>query len=280
MTTAIDLKKLEAAAAHVRGKWPDLQPDAAVICGSGWSSVLDVIEVVDRFSYADIPHLGAPGVVGHAGTLCHARHGGKDLLVFQGRRHFYEGEGWTPVALPVFLCLKMGVGNLLLTNSAGAIHPDFSPGDLMLITDHINHMGDNPLVGPHREVWGPRFPDQSNVYHPRALARLRAASAESGVALREGVYLATRGPVYETPAEVRACRLLGADAVGMSTVPEAMLASAAGIRVGGLSCMTNFAAGILDQPLTHDEVTETATLAMPRMQKLLQSWISGSENRD
>jgi purine-nucleoside phosphorylase len=274
MNLKMDLKQLEAAAEYVRGRWPDLHAELAVVCGSGWSSVLDAVEVVDRISYRDIPGLGAPGVVGHAGTLCHAKHAGKDVLVFQGRRHFYEGEGWTPVAVPVYLCLQFGVKNLLLTNSAGAIHPDFAPGDLMLITDHINQMGDNPLVGPHHEVFGPRFPDQSTVYAPDAVARLRSASKAANVSLREGVYLATRGPVYETPAEVRACRLLGADAVGMSTVPEAMLASASGIRVGGLSCMTNYAAGILDQPLTHDEVTTTANAAMPRMSALLLAWIA------
>lgn len=273
MSHFIEMNRLEEAAAYVRGRWPALDAELAVVCGSGWSSVLEDVEVVDRISYADIPGLGAPGVVGHAGTLCHARHAGKEVLVFQGRRHFYEGEGWTPVAIPMVLCLTFGVKNLLLTNSAGAIHPDFAPGDLMIITDHINQMGDNPLVGPHHDVFGPRFPDQSTVYAPAALRRLRNAAKQAEVTVREGVYLATRGPVYETPAEVRACRLLGAHAVGMSTVPEAMLASAAGLSVGGLSCMTNFAAGILDQPLTHDEVTTTASAAMPRMSALLRAWI-------
>ena len=276
MRHAIDLKQLETAAEYVTGRWPALSARLAVVCGSGWSSVLDAVEVVDRISYADIPGLGAPGVVGHAGTLCHVRHAGEDVLVFQGRRHFYEGEGWTPVAIPMYLCTKLGVADVLLTNSAGAIHPDFAPGDLMILTDHINFMGDNPLVGPHHPEFGPRFPDQSTVYAPDAVARLRTAAKQAGVRVQEGVYLATRGPVYETPAEVRACRLLGADAVGMSTVPEAMLASAAGLRVGGLSCMTNYAAGILDQPLTHDEVTTTATAAMPRMTALLLAWIEQS----
>lgn len=279
MTTSLDMKQLYAAADYVRNRWPGLQAGLAVVCGSGWSSVLETVEIVDRIGYADIPGLGAPGVVGHAGALCHVRHAGKDVLVFQGRRHFYEGEGWTPVAVPVFISLKCGVRDLLLTNSAGAIHPDFAPGDLMILTDHINQMGDNPLVGPHHPEFGPRFPDQSTVYDPAALVRLRAAARQADVRVREGVYLATRGPVYETPAEVRACRLLGADAVGMSTIPEAMLASAAGIRVGGLSCMTNYAAGILDQPLTHDEVTTTATAAMPRMTALLRAWIEQPSSR-
>lgn len=272
MTPPPDLSTLEAAAAFVRQRWPEVSAPRAVICGSGWSSVLEDLEVTDRISFADIPGFGAPGVVGHTGALCLAKAEDHPVLVFQGRRHFYEGVGWTPIAIPIYLCLKFGVSDLLLTNSAGAIHPDFSPGDLMLITDHINWMGENPLVGPHQPLWGPRFPDQSNVYPPKAREQLKQAARQSQVALREGVYLATRGPVYETPAEVRACRSAGADAVGMSTVPEAMLASAAGLRVGGLSCMTNFAAGILDQPLTHDEVTTTANKAMPRMKALLRAW--------
>lgn len=277
MTHLMDIEKLNIAGEYVRSRWPELRADMAVVCGSGWSRVLDSVEVVDRIPFGEIPGLGAPGVVGHAGALCHVRYAGREVLVFQGRRHFYEGEGWTPVAIPMFLCIEFGVKELLLTNSAGAIHPDFAPGDLMILRDHINQMGDNPLVGPHHSVFGPRFPDQSTVYAPKAIARLRAAAKRADVRVQEGVYLATRGPVYETPAEVRACRLLGADAVGMSTVPEAMLASAAGIQVGGLSCMTNFTAGILDQPLTHDEVTTTASAAMPRMTALLLAWISGFE---
>ena len=273
MTAPIHLPTLASAADFLQTRWPDLHPADAVICGSGWSGILDVIETVDRISYADIPGLGTPGVVGHAGTLSHCRHQNRDLLVFQGRRHLYEGEGWTPIALPVYLCITLGVEHLLLTNSAGAVNENFTPGDLMLIRDHINWMGDNPLIGPHQEIWGPRFPDQSSVYTPKATERLRRAAKTAAISLREGIYLATRGPVYETPAEVRACRLLGADAVGMSTVPEAILASAAGLQVGGLSCMTNFAAGILDQPLTHDEVTETAAKTMPRMRALLQAWL-------
>lgn len=263
---------LKQAAEAVAARWPGMRAEAAVVCGSGWSSVLEELEVLDRMGYEEIPGLGRPGVAGHAGALCWARLGGREVLVFQGRRHLYEGEGWTPVAVPVVICLALGVKDLLLTNSAGAIHPEFAPGDLMVITDHLNLMGDNPLVGPHLGMFGPRFPDQSTVY---GRERLREAARRAGVAVREGVYAATRGPVYETPAEVRAYRLLGADAVGMSTVPEAMLASAAGMRVGGLSCMTNYAAGILDQPLTHDEVTETASAAMPRMKALLRAWIQG-----
>jgi purine-nucleoside phosphorylase len=175
----------------------------------------------------------------------------------------------------VFVAKQAGVQHLLLTNSAGAVNPDFQVGDLMRITDHFNAIGDNPLVGPHQETWGPRFPDLTNVYGPSGQERLIQAAGRAGVELREGVYFATRGPVYETPAEVRAWKTLGADAVGMSTVPEAILAHSAGIQVSGVSCMTNFAAGISPQPLSHEEVTATTAATMPRMQALLREWIRG-----
>jgi purine-nucleoside phosphorylase len=272
---SINREVLERAASYVDALMGGLKADAAVICGSGWSAVLEILEVQRRIEYSNIPGLGSPGVVGHAGELSLCESGGKRLLIFKGRRHFYEGVGWTPVAIPVYLTLRSGAKHLLLTNSAGAVNAAYRPGDLMLITDHINLIGDNPLVGPHDPIWGPRFPDQSAVYALEAREQLRRAATKAKVTLHEGVYAATRGPVYETPAEVRAWKLLGADAVGMSTIPEAQLASAAGLRVGGLSCMTNMAAGILDQPLDHREVTETAAKAMPRMTALLREWING-----
>jgi purine-nucleoside phosphorylase len=231
------------------------------------------LEILHTVPFADLPGFGHTGVAGHKGTLLVAEVPTGPALLFQGRRHFYEGEGWTPVAVPVFLCRALGVRDLLLTNSAGAVHPDFDVGDLMLITDHLNLIGDNPLVGPHQPVWGPRFPDLSTLYDPAAQDLMRAAARKAGVSLRQGVYAATRGPVYETPAEVRAWKTLGADAVGMSTVPEAILAHAAGIRVTGVSCMTNFAAGISPQPLSHEEVTASTREAMPRMRALVREWL-------
>jgi purine-nucleoside phosphorylase len=248
--------------------------EKAIICGSGWSGVTDQLTVIRSLEFGRIPGLGSPGVVGHRGEVALCELEGTRVWIFKGRRHFYEGEGWTPIAVPIYLCAKIGVKELLLTNSAGAVNPGFAVGDLMMITDHFNAMGDNPLVGPHQKIWGPRFPDLSHTYGQAAQNKITAAAKTAGVALQQGVYFATRGPVYETPAEVQAWKTLGADAVGMSTVPEAILAHAAGIQVSGVSCMTNFAAGISPHPLSHEEVTATTAASMPRMQALLRAWIS------
>jgi len=264
----IDYSLLDNAYELIRGRWPEARPSCGLVCGSGWSDVISAFDVKDSLDYEEIPGLGATGVAGHAGKLVWGVNAGIETLIFRGRRHFYEGEGWTPVILPVYLLKKMGAGTIVLTNAAGGVKDGFKPGDLMLIEDHINNMG-SPLIGPHNEIWGPRFPDQTEVYDTglRALAEKAAAGAE--VNLKKGVYLASSGPAYETPAEIRAFRTLGADAVGMSTVPEAMLANAAGLRVAAFSCITNFAAGISSTALTHEEVTETTQQTMPRMRALL-----------
>lgn len=255
----------------VRDRWPDAEPLAGMVLGSGWSPVVEAFKIKDEIPYEALPGLGRPGVKGHAGRLARVEAHGSEALIFQGRRHFYEGEGWTPIALPVFVLKSLGAKLLFLTNSAGGIRADFSPGDLMLIEDHINHMGDSPLIGPHDPFWGPRFPDQTAVYDGELRATMRGAAKETGVAVQSGVYMATSGPVYETPAEIRAYRAQGADAVGMSTVPEAMLGHAAGLRVVGLSCITNMASGISPTRLTHEEVTTTAREAMERMQGVIHA---------
>ena len=272
---APDLLTLNKAWDTFRDRFPKLEVTRGIICGSGWSGIAEELETLVSVSFRDIPGFGTAGVAGHAGEIAWCRDGDSSVLIFRGRRHFYEGEGWTPVAVPVFLSMKCGIQELLLTNSAGAVNPEFSVGDLMVITDHFNAIGDNPLVGAHHEVWGPRFPDLTRTYAEAGQQRIRTAAAKAGVSLQSGVYFATRGPVYETPAEVRAWRMLGADAVGMSTVPEAVLAHAAGLRVSGVSCMTNFAAGISPHPLSHEEVTETTAATMPRMRALLREWIRG-----
>jgi purine-nucleoside phosphorylase len=273
---------LQAAVDAVRRAWPEVAPDGGMILGSGWSEVAEAFPIVDALPYADIPGLGAVRVAGHAGRLLWADVQGASILIFQGRRHGYEGEGWTPVATPVFILRALsapvpGACALLLTNAAGGIHERLQPGDLMIIEDHINAMFTNPLIGAHDPEWGPRFPDQSQVYDP-GLCDLLARAAGNGPPLHRGVYLATSGPAYETPAEVRAYRCLGADAVGMSTVPEATLGRAAGLRVAGLSCITNRAAGLSSAPLTHEEVTETARRAMVRMTAVVQGFWRGWRN--
>lgn len=263
----------EEARATVAARWPDARPEHALVCGSGWGEVADAFTLLDSLSYDDLPGFGAATVEGHQGRLLLTEIvAGHQLLIFQGRRHFYEGEGWEPVVAPVRLAQNLGLKTLLLTNAAGGINPAFAPGDLMALTDHLNLMPGNPLVGPHDPALGPRFPDQSAVYDPELRQTLRAAAEQAGVTLREGIYLALSGPAFETPAEIRAFGKLGADAVGMSTVPEAMTANAAGLRVAALSCISNLAAGISPQPLSHEEVNETAQAAMPRMKQLILAY--------
>ena len=269
----IDRNALEAALAVVNTAFPEAKPQAGMILGSGLSDVADAFETLGVLPYGDIPGLGKTGVAGHAGKLVWAKSAGLETFIFQGRRHVYEGVGWEPVAIPLFILKSFDAKAVFLTNAAGGTRADWKPGDLMIIEDHINMMGMTPFLGDHDPFWGPRFPDQSYVYDKNLRAALARAGKEVDVELRSGVYFAGTGPTYETPAEIRAWRGMGADAVGMSTVPEAMLANACGLRVAGMSCITNMAAGILDQALTHQEVTDTTRQAMDNMKKLiLQFW--------
>lgn len=269
----INRKPLEQSLAAVEKAFPKAKPRLGMILGSGLSDVADSFDPLGVVSYADIPGLGAAGVVGHAGRLVWGKSAGLETFIFQGRRHYYEGVGWEAVATPLFLLKSFGAQAVFLTNAAGGTNPKWKPGNLMVIDDHVNMMGVTPLLGAHDPFWGTRFPDQSYIYDRKLCAALARAGRKAKVALRHGVYLAGTGPTYETPAEIRAWRALGADAVGMSTVPEAMLANAAGLRVAGLSCITNMASGLLDQPLTHEEVTETTRKSMAGMKKLiLQFW--------
>ncbi len=251
----------------------EARPVCAMILGSGWNHALTTFTPIATCSYAEIPGLGATRVAGHSGELVLFAHQGKTFLAFSGRRHFYEGLGWEPLLMPVEFIRRLGIPNLLITNAAGGINHAFHPGDLMIVTDHIKFSGVNPLIGPLVEGWGPRFPDLSEVYARDLRQQLRAAAHDSGVHVHEGVYVFTTGPTYETPAEIRAYAQLGADAVGMSTVPEAIVAHAAGIRVAALSCITNMAAGILNQPLSHSEVLEETARAQPRMCALVKSFL-------
>lgn len=269
---------LEEAWTYVQGQWPEARPTHGLILGSGWSEVVDTFTIKGAIEYGDIPGLGKAGVVGHAGRLCWAEHAGLETFIFQGRRHYYEGVGWTPIAIPIYLLKKAGAQTVVLTNAAGGVREDMQPGDLMIITDHINNFGVNPLLGEHNPIWGPRFPDQSHVYDPKLIETLHKAGQNAQVPLTTGVYLASTGPTYETPAEVRCFRTWGADAVGMSTIPEAILANAAGLKVAGLSCITNLAAGISKMDLTHEEVTDTTRQTMPRMQRVLQGLWEGMAN--
>ncbi len=275
MNTQINPLSLDSAVEALQKVWPDAKPRCGIILGSGWG------EAVADFSgseipYKKIPGFGNPGVMGHAGKLLFTEVDGMEVFIFQGRRHWYEGEGWTPVILPVYLLKALGADTLLLTNAAGGIRDDLGPGSLMAISDHINMLGSNPLIGPHNPNLGTRFPDQSEVYSKPLRKKLLRAGADT-----EGVYIATSGPTFETPAEINQYRSMGADAVGMSTVPEAIVANALGLRVAGLSCVCNWAAGIGDTELTHEDVNEVAATTMPRMKstitKFMEELANGSE---
>jgi purine-nucleoside phosphorylase len=248
-------------------------PACGLILGSGWSRVLKTDTEIARVPYSDIAGLGAGKVIGHAGEMLLFERHGKLICAFMGRRHWYEGAGWEPVIMPVELMRRMGVKKILITNAAGGINPSLSPGQLMIIRDHINTCGVNPLIGEVIDGWGPRFPDQSDVYAIELVELLRKAASDCDTSLSEGIYAFTTGPVYETPAEIRAYAEMGADAVGMSTVPEATVASAAGIRLAALSCITNMAAGISGPHLSHKEVLEQTKRSAPVMSAIIDAFI-------
>ncbi|KKB36437.1 purine-nucleoside phosphorylase [Bacillus thermotolerans] len=252
----MDKVNIQEAADFLREKGSK-QPSIGLILGSGLGVLADEIEGAEKVAYEDIPHFPVSTVEGHAGQLVFGTLAGKEVAAMQGRFHYYEGYSLDQVTFPVRVMKALGIETIIVTNAAGGVNESFSPGDLMIITDHINNMGGNPLIGPNDKDLGVRFPDMSEAYSKR-LRQLAKETAETiGLAVKEGVYMANTGPIYETPAEVRLARVLGSDAVGMSTVPEVIVARHSGIEVLGISCISNMAAGILDQPLTHDEVIET-----------------------
>ncbi|MFD1039222.1 purine-nucleoside phosphorylase [Virgibacillus byunsanensis] len=232
-------------------------PTIGLILGSGLGVLAESIENPVTISYKDIPHFPESTVSGHKGQLVVGTLEGKQVIAMQGRFHYYEGYTMQQVTFPVRVMKQLGIDSIIVTNAAGGINKSYNPGDLMLITDHINNMGDNPLLGPNDEDLGVRFPDMSQVYDKAYIQHAADCAEELGLAVQKGVYVGNTGPVYETPAEINMLRTLGGDAVGMSTVPEVTVARHAGLRVLGISCISNMAAGILDQPLTHDEVMET-----------------------
>ena len=248
-------------------------PDLAIILGSGWGESLTSDRTLVNFSYSDIPGFGAATVVGHAGEFRLYERAGKRIAAFCGRRHWYEGVGWETVVLPVELARRMGCDKLLLTNASGGINPALRPGDLVILKDHINTVGINPLIGPHYLEWGERFPDMTDVYQ-KHLAELLHASANSlGLRAMDGVYAYTSGPCYETPAEIQAYKAQGADVVGMSTVPEAVFAKACGMRIAGLSLVSNLAAGISRQKLGHEEVIAASQAAKAVMSAFIEDFL-------
>ena len=249
--------QVEAAASFVRARLAD-PPQVAVVLGSGLGDFADTLDDAVTVPYREIPSWPGVSVTGHAGTLVAGRVGSRRVVALAGRAHFYEGHPMANVVFPTRVVAALGVTTLLLTNAAGGINTSFSQGALMVIDDHINLVGTNPLVGPNDERFGPRFPDMTEVYSKRLRAVADRAAERNGLPLAHGIYAGLHGPSYETPAEIRFLRAIGADAVGMSTVAEAIAARHMGMEVLGISCITNMAAGVLPQPLNHAEVMETA----------------------
>lgn len=247
-----------------------LQPDVGIILGSGLGGLADLVEEPVFIDYASLPQFPVSTAPGHLGRFVIGKLCGKPVICMQGRLHYYEGHPMANIALPVRLMRRLGVKTLLVTNACGGVNYDFEVGDIMVIDDHINLLGTNPLIGPNADEFGPRFPDMSYAYDPQLRAVADQAGQQLSLPLRHGVYLAYSGPSYETPAEIRAFRILGADAVGMSTVPETIVANHCGMRVLGLSLVTNMAAGMGDKRLDGEHVIAIAN----QRAKVLEALVS------
>jgi purine-nucleoside phosphorylase len=246
-------------------------PQYAIILGSGLSSLSDSIQDPICLTYEEIPGFPKVTVAGHDGILIAGRlHGGDNVILLKGRFHYYEGHPMENVVFPIRVLLQLGIKNLILTNAAGGINDEFNPGDLMILKDHISLFCESPLRGENFDEWGPRFPDQSSIYKYRIAEK---AARNLGINAFSGVYAYTKGPMFETPAEIQFLYRIGADAVGMSTVPEAIVASQGGMNVIGISCITNFAAGIQNKPLTHQEVLEVGEKGASNMVLLIHEII-------
>jgi len=272
-------KALRSAAEWVGEKVP-FPPAVGVILGSGLGAFADGVEEAVSIPYGDIPGFPASSVVGHSGRLVAGRVRSVPVVVLAGRVHFYEGHPMDRVVFPARVLGLLGCRDVVVTNAAGGIDRKLAAGDLMLITDHINFFGTNPLVGPNSDDLGPRFPDMSDAYGRELRAIAAKVARRERIPLRQGVYLGTHGPSYETPAEIRAFRALGANAVGMSTVPEVIALSQMGVGVVGVSCITNMAAGVLAKKLDHAEVLETTRRVGERFVRLLEALVEAlGENR-
>ena len=272
MTRRPDLHtRLEYARAWIRGR-TEQRPSVGMVLGSGLGALAERIEDRVVVPFEEIPEFPPSTVAGHAGRLVVGRLGGVAVAVLEGRAHLYEGATAEDVTFGVRLLAWFGVRSLLLTNAAGAVNPSFAPGDLVRITDHLNLTGENPLTGPNDERLGTRFPDMSEPYDARLGGLLDACASRLSIALRPGVYAGLAGPSYETPAEIRMLRTLGADLVGMSTVLETIAARHAGVRVAAVSLVTNLAAGLSPVPLSHADVLGAGAGARERIERLLPAW--------
>lgn len=261
-------ERIHAAADYLSAR-TTVRPTIGLILGSGLGDFADTLEQREVIPFSAIPDFPQATVEGHTGAFVFGHCQGKQVVALQGRLHYYEGHSMQTLTLPVRVMALLGVKTLILTNAAGGVNFNFAPGDLMLITDHINYSGTNPLIGANLPEFGPRFPDVSDLYTRRLRHLIRDKASANGIALQQGVYMMFSGPNYETPAEVRMARIVGADAVGMSTVPEALVAGQCGMQVAGISCITNMAAGVTSSTLNHQEVMEIAAMVHDKFHALV-----------
>lgn len=244
------------------------KPETAIVLGSGLGDFADdYAEYV--IPYSKIPNFTSSTIKGHKGNLVFGNINDKPVVMMQGRNHFYEGYSMEQITYPIKVFKKLGVKTVILTNAAGAVNKSFRPGDLMVITDHINFMGTNPLIGPNDEHLGERFPDMTEIYNKELVKLADAAARELKINIKHGVYFASSGPSYETPAEINMARIMGADAAGMSTVPEAIVANYCGLKVLGISCISNYASGISTKKLSHEEVISTTNIVKDKFSELI-----------
>lgn len=257
---------------YIKGKIKN-QPEIGIVLGSGLGDFADSIEDKIEIPYTEIPGFPVSTVKGHDGKLIFGKINSKEVCVMKGRIHYYEGYDIKEVVYPIEVLAGLGIKTLILTNAAGGVNTDFEPADLMIINDHINLMGKNPLIGPNDEDLGPRFPDMTDLYNKDLIEVAEKSAKKLGIDIQEGVYMYFTGPSYETAAEVRMARILGADAVGMSTVPEAIIARHRGLKILGISTITNISTGILDTPLDHTEVVEVGQEVAGKFKELLKEII-------
>lgn len=268
-------KKIQSTAAWLRERMPNA-PHTAIVLGTGLGELAQRIERLLSIPYSEIPNFPVSTVEGHTGELIFGRLGGKDVMAMEGRFHYYEGYSMQQVTFPVRIMYELGIKTLYVSNAAGGTNPDFKIGDLMIITDHINYMPKNPLYGPNIPP-GPRFPDMGEPYSQELIARADRIAAEHGIKVQHGVYLATQGPTYETPAEYRMFALWGADAVGMSTVPEVIVAHQCGIRVFGISIITDLGGMKVPVKITHEEVLRAAGVVQPLMATIMEEMVKSED---
>ena len=269
------LQKVDEAATAIKQRAGERIPEVAIVLGSGLGDFAGQLQDAVSIPYGELPHWPASKVIGHEGRLVIGALGGKRVAALSGRAHFYEGHDMRTVTFATRVIGRLGVKTLILTNAAGGVNAALTPGMLMVMDDHINLLGSNPLVGPNEDQFGARFPDMTEVYSKRLRGLADTVASAQGLRLGHGVYVAVHGPSYETPAEIRSFRTIGADAVGMSTVPEAIVARQMGVEVLGISCITNAAAGVLPQPLNHAEVMEVAQQVKGAFAALLGGIIAG-----